>query len=64
MKDLIEIIKAHDKIREIDYTINRLITAEQLAVDTNDIDKAKFLLQERGRLIGKKKRLKRKIEQI
>ena len=55
MEDLIKIIKWRDEIKEVEYTISRLILAEQMAVDEENYEKAQLMLMERGRLIRRKK---------
>ncbi len=62
MEDLIQIIKWRDEIKEVEYTISRLILAEQLAVDEENYEKAELALLERGRLIRRKKYLETKIK--
>ena len=62
MEDLIKIIKWRDEIAEIEYTISRLILAEQTAVDEEKYEKAQLMLMERGRLIKRKKYLETKIK--
>jgi hypothetical protein len=62
MEDLIKIIKWRDEIREIDYTIDKLIEAERTAVDEELYERAQLFLQERGRLISRKKYLTTKIK--
>ena len=62
MEDLIKIIKWRDEIREIEYTIDKLIEAERNAVDEELYERAQLFLQERGRLIGRKKYLTTKIK--
>ena len=61
MEDLIKIIKWRDEIKEVEYTISRLILAEQMAVDEENYEKAQLMLMERGRLIRRKKYLTTKI---
>ena len=61
MEDLIKIIKWRDEIREIDYTIDKLIEAERSAVDQEMYERAQLFLMERGRLISRKKYLTTKI---
>ncbi len=61
MEDLMKIIKWRDEIREIEYTIDKLIEAERNAVDEELYERAQLFLQERGRLIGRKKYLTTKI---
>ena len=61
MEDLIKIIKWRDEIREIEYTIDKLIEAERNAVDEELYERAQLFLQERGRLISRKKYLTTKI---
>jgi len=62
MEDLIKIIKWRDEIREIDYTIAKLIEAERTAVDEELYERAQLFLQERSRLISRKKYLTTKIK--
>ena len=62
MEDLMKIIKWRDEIREIEYTIDKLIEAERNAVDEELYERAQLFLQERGRLISRKKYLTTKIE--
>jgi len=62
MEDLIKIIKWRDEIREIEYTIDKLIEAERSAVDEELYERAQLFLQERGRLISRKKYLTTKIK--
>jgi len=62
MEDLLKIIKWRDEIREIDYTIDKLIEAERTAVDEELYERAQLFLQERGRLISRKKYLTTKIK--
>jgi len=62
MDDLIKIIKWRDEIREIDYTIAKLIEAERTAVDEELYERAQLFLQKRGRLISRKKYLNTKIK--
>jgi len=62
MEDLLKIIKWRDEIREIEYTIDKLIEAERNAVDEELYERAQLFLQERGRLIGRKKYLTTKIK--
>ena len=62
MEDLIKIIKWRDEISEIEYTISRLILAEQTAVDEEKYEKAQLMLMERGRLIKRKRYLETKIK--
>jgi len=62
MEDLIKIIKWRDEIREIEYTIAKLIEAERSAVDEELYERAQLFLMERGRLIRRKKYLKTKIK--
>ena len=61
MEDLIKIIKWRDEIKEVEYTISRLILAEQMAVDEENYEKAQLMLMERGRMIRRKKYLTTKI---
>ncbi len=61
MEDLMKIIKWRDEIAEIEYTIDKLIEAERNAVDEELYERAQLFLQERGRLIGRKKYLTTKI---
>jgi hypothetical protein len=61
MEDLMKIIKWRDEIREIEYTIDKLIEAERNAVDEELYERAQLFLQERGRLISRKKYLTTKI---
>ena len=61
MEDLMKIIKWRDEIKEVEYTISRLILAEQMAVDEENYEKAQLMLMERGRLIRRKKYLTTKI---
>jgi hypothetical protein len=61
MEDLLKIIKWRDEIREIEYTIDKLIEAEQSAVDQEMYERAQLFLMERGRLISRKKYLTTKI---
>ena len=61
MEDLMKIIKWRDEIKEIEYTISRLILAEQMAVDEENYEKAQLMLMERGRMIRRKKYLTTKI---
>jgi len=62
MEDLMKIIKWRDEIREIEYTIDKLIEAERSAVDEELYERAQLFLQERGRLISRKKYLTTKIK--
>ena len=62
MEDLLKIIKWRDEIAEAEYTISRLILAEQMAVDEENYEKAQLMLMERGRLIRRKKYLETKIK--
>ena len=62
MQDLIKIIKWRDEIAEIEYTISKLILAEQMAVDEENYEKAQLMLMERGRLIKRRKYLETKIK--
>jgi len=62
MEDLLKIIEWRDEIREIDYTIDKLIEAERSAVDEELYERAQLFLQERGRLISRKKYLTTKIK--
>ena len=62
MEDLLKIIKWRDEIREIEYTIDKLIEAERSAVDEELYERAQLFLQERGRLISRKKYLTTKIK--
>ena len=62
MEDLIKIIKWRDELREIEYTIDKLIEAEQNAVDEEIYERAQLILMERGRLIRRKKYLETKIQ--
>ena len=62
MDDLIKIIKWRDEIAEIEYTISKLILAEQMAVDEENYEKAQLMLMERGRLIKRRKYLETKIK--
>ena len=62
MDELIQIIKWRDEIAEIEYTISKLILAEQLAVDEENYERAQLMLMERGRLIRRRKYLEKKIE--
>tara|TARA_B100001250_G_C19814586_1_gene797617 strand:- start:975 stop:1169 length:195 start_codon:yes stop_codon:yes gene_type:complete len=62
MEDLMKIIKWRDEIREIEYTIDKLIEAERNAVDEELYERAQLFLQERGRLISRKKYLTTKIK--
>ena len=61
MEDLIKIIKWRDEIREIDYTIDKLIEAEQNAVDQEMYERPQLFLMEKGRLIKRKKYFTTKI---
>ena len=62
MEDLIKIIKWRDEIREIEYTIAKLIEAERSAVDEENYEKAQLMLMERGRLIKRRKYLETKLK--
>ena len=61
MEDLMKIIKWRDEIREIDYTIDKLIEAERNAVDEELYERAQLFLMERAKLIRRKKYLTTKI---
>ena len=61
MEDLLKIIKWRDEIREIDYTIDKLIEAERTAVDEELYERAQLFLMERAKLIRRKKYLTTKI---
>ena len=61
MKDLMKIIQWRDEIAEAEYTISRLILAEQLAVDEENYEKAQLMLLERAKIIRRKKYLTTKI---
>jgi len=61
MEDLLKIIKWRDEIREIDYTIDKLIEAERNAVDEELYERAQLFLMERAKLIRRKKYLTTKI---
>jgi hypothetical protein len=61
MEDLMKIIKWRDEIREIEYTIDKLIEAERNAVEEESYERAQLFLMERGRLISRKKYLTTKI---
>tara|TARA_R100000781_G_scaffold32292_2_gene23598 strand:- start:151 stop:345 length:195 start_codon:yes stop_codon:yes gene_type:complete len=61
MQDLVKIIKWRDEIREIDYTIDKLIEAERNAVDEELYERAQLFLMERAKLIRRKKYLTTKI---
>ena len=61
MEDLMKIIKWRDEIREIEYTIDKLIEAERGAVEDELYERAQLFLMERGRLIRRKKYLTTKI---
>ena len=62
MEDLIKIIQWRDEITQIEYTIKKLILAEQDAVDEENYEKAQLMLMERGRLIKRRKYLETKIK--
>ena len=62
MEDLLKIIQWRDEITQIEYTIKKLILAEQDAVDEENYEKAQLMLMERGRLIKRRKYLQTKIK--
>ena len=62
MDDLLKIIQWRDEITQIEYTIKKLILAEQDAVDEENYEKAQLMLMERGRLIKRRKYLETKIK--
>jgi len=62
MEDLLKIIQWRDEITQIEYTIKKLILAEQDAVDEENYEKAQLMLMERGRLIKRRKYLETKIK--
>ena len=62
MEDLLIIIQWRDEITQIEYTIKKLILAEQDAVDEENYEKAQLMLMERGRLIKRRKYLETKIK--
>ena len=47
MEDLMKIIKWRDEIREIEYTIDKLIEAERSAVDEELYERAQLFLGKR-----------------
>ena len=62
MEDLIKIIKWRDEIREIEYTIAKLIEAERSAVDEENYEKAQLFLIEKARLVRRRKYLETKLK--
>jgi len=61
MDDLIELIKAQDELREVEYRIERLKMAEEDYVDNEDYEKAQLMLNEQKRLRRRKTILKKKL---
>jgi len=64
MDDLMKIIQLRDEIEEVEYTISRLILAEQMAVDEENYEKANVMLKEQIRLRSRKKYLNTKINKL
>ena len=62
MDDLLKIIQWRDEITQIEYTIKKLILAEQDAVDEENYEKAQLMLMEKARLIRRRKYLETKIK--
>ena len=62
MEDLLKTIKWRDEIREIEYTIDKLIEAEQRAVDEELYERAQLFLMEKARLTRRRKYLETKIK--
>ena len=64
LKHLIKIIEIRDEIHWIEDAISGLIRSEQAAVDDEMYERASLILMERGRMIKRKKKLEKKLEQI
>tara|TARA_R100001530_G_scaffold21021_1_gene17421 strand:+ start:263 stop:454 length:192 start_codon:yes stop_codon:yes gene_type:complete len=62
MDDLLQIIKAKEEIKEIDYAIAKLEIAEEDFVDEEQYEKAQVMLMEQKRLKTRKRYLIKKLE--
>jgi hypothetical protein len=62
MDDLLQIIKAKEEIKEIDYAIAKLEIAEEDFVDEEQYEKAQIMLTEQKRLKTRKRYLIKKLE--
>ena len=59
---LYRVNEVRDEIREIEYTIAKLIEAERSAVDEENYEKAQLFLIEKARLVRRRKYLETKLK--
>ena len=62
MDDLIDLIRAQDELKEVEYRIQRLRMAEEDYVDNEEYEKANLMLQEQKRLRRRRTILKKKLQ--
>ena len=62
MDDLIELIKAQDELREVEYRIERLKMAEEDYAEDEEYEKAQLMLNEQKRLRRRRTILKKKLQ--
>ena len=62
MDDLMDLIRAQDELREVEYRIEKLKIAEEDYVEVEEYEKAQLMLNEQKRLRRRRTILKKKLQ--
>ena len=62
MDDLMDLIRAQDELREVEYRIEKLKIAEEDYVEVEEYEKAQLMLNEQKRLRRRRIILKKKLQ--
>ena len=62
MDDLMDLIRAQDELREVEYRIEKLKIAEEDYVAVEEYEKAQLMLNEQKRLRRRRTILKKKLQ--
>ena len=62
MDDLLDLIKAQDELKEVEYRLQRLRMAEEDYADNEEYEKAQLMLNEQKRLRRRRTTLKKKLQ--
>ena len=62
MDDLLDLIKAQDELKEVEYRLQRLRMAEEEYAEDEEYEKAQLMLNEQKRLRRRRTILKKKLQ--
>ena len=62
MDDLMDLIRAQEELREVEYRIEKLKIAEEDYVEVEEYEKAQLMLNEQKRLRRRRTILKKKLQ--